>query len=81
MTKPDDISEEVWNAATAVYTAIDAAPQNDPGDDTEIIARALFAAKAEQRKEDAKIANAVGASLNERVIGVCIATAIGKAAA
>jgi len=55
MTKPSDIPQDIWTAA-----GVHVRTTSHLLSSTEIIARAILAAKAEQREADAKLADDFG---------------------
>lgn len=59
MSKPDDITQEVWDEAKGVNDNLWALTDTDERyeQDTEVIARAIMAAIAQEREECAKVAD------------------------
>lgn len=69
--KPDDVSQEAWDAAgSAIAAAFAANSLGRKVSDVEVIARAIDAAKAEEREEIARMAEEMGKVAGEEALMV-----------
>lgn len=84
MTRPADIDQQTWDAAARAFGAPFDPSAMTAGAVIEVAARAILAAKAEQREADAKLSDAEFRNLfndSGRHIAGRIAAAIRKGAA